>query len=143
MPKIVLIAHDVRSCHNVGSLLRTADGLGIHKVFLTGYTPYPSVAGDTRLPHLANKIDRQINKTALGAQESVDWRREQDIFELFKTLNSDGYSLVALEQSPKSIPLDKFQPTQKLALIVGNELGGIIFRNGKFSTGGFHDFFPI
>ena len=66
MRDIILIAHNLRSCHNVGSLLRTAEGLGVQTVYLTGYTPYPLELGDTRLPHIATKLHKQIDKTALG-----------------------------------------------------------------------------
>ena len=70
MSDIVLIAHNLRSCHNVGSLLRTAEGLGVSKVYLVGYTPYPLGTGnDHRLPHEAVKIDKQIHKTALDAEK--------------------------------------------------------------------------
>jgi 23S rRNA (guanosine2251-2'-O)-methyltransferase len=68
MRDIVLIAHNLRSCHNVGSLLRTAEGLGVTKVILSGYTPHPLHANDRRLPHEAQKLARQIHKTALGAK---------------------------------------------------------------------------
>jgi 23S rRNA (guanosine2251-2'-O)-methyltransferase len=69
MRDIILIGHNLRSCHNVGSLLRTAEGLGISKVYLTGYTPYPipTDSEDGRLPHEARKLHKQIQKTALGA----------------------------------------------------------------------------
>ena len=74
MSDIVLIAHNLRSCHNVGSLLRTAEGLGVSKVYLVGYTPYPLGTGnDHRLPHEAVKIDKQIHKTALDAEKQMCW----------------------------------------------------------------------
>jgi 23S rRNA (guanosine2251-2'-O)-methyltransferase len=66
MKELVLIAHNLRSTHNVGSLLRTAEGLGLNHVYLSGYTPYPKQAEDSRLPHLVDKLDRQIQKTSLG-----------------------------------------------------------------------------
>jgi 23S rRNA (guanosine2251-2'-O)-methyltransferase len=72
MRNIILIVHNVRSTHNVGSMLRSADGFAVEKVYLTGYTPYPATASDERLPHLRAKIGRQIQKTALGAEKSVD-----------------------------------------------------------------------
>jgi 23S rRNA (guanosine2251-2'-O)-methyltransferase len=66
MRQLILIAHNLRSTHNVGSILRTAEGLGVTEVYLTGYTPYPETPNDERLPHLARKIQAQIQKTALG-----------------------------------------------------------------------------
>ena len=72
--QIILIAHDIRSSHNVGSLFRTAEGLGVNELILSGYTPYPKESKDLRLPHIANKLDKQIDKTALGATRTLKWR---------------------------------------------------------------------
>src|ERR1700752_2164597 len=99
MREIILIVHNVRSCHNVGSLLRTADGLGLAKVYLTGYTPYPKMPGDTRLPHLDAKITKQINKTALGAEETVVWKQVTDISQAVDQLKLAGFTVAALEQT--------------------------------------------
>jgi len=123
--KIVLIAHNVRSAHNVGSLLRTADGLGIAHVYLSGYTSYPSRANDERLPHLAAKTDHQIAKTALGAEKNVDWSHRPDIDELINELKTEDFEIAALEQSPLAINLADYKPSPKVALIVGNEVEGI------------------
>lgn len=126
MRQIVVIAHDIRSCHNVGSLLRTADGLGIETVFLTGYTPYPPLeANDPRLPHLAAKIGRQIHKTALGAEASVDWQQVSDVTTVLSKLKTAGYRIVALEQTTDSIALPSYQPPAKIALLLGREVEGI------------------
>jgi tRNA G18 (ribose-2'-O)-methylase SpoU len=125
MLQIVLIIHNVRSCYNVGSLLRTADGLGVDKVYLTGYTPYPTMAHDSRLPHLATKIDRQIHKTALGAEHSVSWEYNPDITKVIEQQKASGSAIVALEQTATSVPLQTFQPPQNVALIVGREVEGI------------------
>lgn len=125
MRTIVLIAHNVRSCHNVGSLLRTAEGLGVQKVFLTGYTPYPLSTKDPRLPHLAAKIEKQINKTALGAQHHVKWEQHDDIYEVLEELTKDNYELCAVEQSSTSIPLPEWNPADNVALVVGREVEGI------------------
>ncbi len=125
MRQIVLIAHNVRSAHNVGSLLRTAEGFGVSRVYLTGYTPYPASKNDERLPHLAQKIDRQIAKTALDAEKLVVWSHETDINQLIDTLKSQNFVIVALEQAPGSIKLPDFEPPKKLALIVGREVEGL------------------
>lgn len=125
MPSINLIAHNLRSAHNVGSLLRTADGLGIEKVWLTGYTPYPKQANDSRLPHLAAKIDKQIAKTALGAENSLNWQSVSDIKEVVDSLRNNDYLICALEQAQNSRPLPSFKPPGKIALIVGREVEGI------------------
>jgi 23S rRNA (guanosine2251-2'-O)-methyltransferase len=67
--RLVLVIHNVRSALNVGSMLRTAEGLGVYKVYLTGYTPYPEDKNDERLPHLRKRTALQIHKTALGAED--------------------------------------------------------------------------
>lgn len=122
---LVLIAHNLRSCHNVGSLLRTAEGLGIEAVWLTGYTPYPTLGQDNRLPHESKKISKQINKTALGAEDYQTWFHRNDVLPLINELKSYGYKVVALEQSEASKPLQSFKPTDKVALIVGREVEGV------------------
>jgi 23S rRNA (guanosine2251-2'-O)-methyltransferase len=123
--KIVVIAHNLRSTHNIGSLLRTAEGLGVTRVYLTGYTPYPKTKADTRLPYLAEKIHKQISKTALSAEESVDWQYQENIFPLIEMLKSDGYKVVALEQTPASIKLPDYSPPDKIAIVLGREVEGL------------------
>jgi len=125
MPSCSLVVHDIRSCYNVGSLFRAADGLGVIKIYLTGYTPYPVHDKDVRLPYLAQKITHQIHKTALGAEQTVPWEHTENILNLISLLKAKNYQLVGLEQTPHSIPLQKFRPRSKLALIIGKEVGGI------------------
>ena len=125
MRNIVIIAHNMRSTHNVGSLLRTAEGLGVEKVYLTGYTPYPVASADQRLPHLAQKIDRQIAKTALGAEKQQGWEYLPDVFALIESLKHKGYEVAALEQSADSITVPDFTPTINLALLLGREVEGV------------------
>lgn len=100
MRSLVLVAHNLRSAHNVGSLLRTADGLGVGKTYLSGYSPYPLSDRDGRLPHLAQKTDRQIAKTALGAEKSAAWQHSPDIKEVISGLQKQGFVVAALEQAP-------------------------------------------
>jgi tRNA(Leu) C34 or U34 (ribose-2'-O)-methylase TrmL len=125
MRHIVLVAHNLRSCHNVGSLLRTAEGLGVKMVYLTGYTPYPAKPGDPRLPHEAAKVSKQINKTALGAENVVPWQRNADVFEVIAYLQKNGFRVAAVEQSPDSVALPDWEPANKVALLVGREVEGI------------------
>lgn len=123
---IVVIAHDIRSTHNVGSLLRTCEGLGVNRVYCTGYTPYPTLAKhDIRLPHIAAKLTKQIHKTALGAEDLVPWSHEESIESLIATLKKDGFTVVGLEQAENSIQLPAFQPPSKIALLLGREVEGI------------------
>ena len=92
MSKIVVIAHNIRSTHNIGSLFRTADGLGVQKLYLTGYTPYPHYEDDERMPHIARKTHKQISKTALGAEETVEWEYAEDVFSIIKKLRKSGFT---------------------------------------------------
>lgn len=125
MRKIILIAHNLRSAHNVGSLLRTADGLGVERVYLTGYTPYPEAQDDARLPHIAQKVDKQIAKTALGAEKTARWQHHDDIIEVLDRLKSQKFDIIALEQAQDSIKLPVYNPPDRSAIIVGREVEGI------------------
>ncbi|MDQ3158752.1 MAG: TrmH family RNA methyltransferase [bacterium] len=124
MRQIVIIAHDIRSTHNVGSLLRTADGLDA-KVWLTGYTPYPKKEKDIRLPHLTNKIHNQIKKTALGAEKGKGWSHTENIEDVIQELADDGFEIICLEQHENSIDLPDYKPPGKVAIIIGREVEGI------------------
>ena len=125
MRTIILIAHNLRSAHNVGSLLRTADGLGLQTVYLTGYTPYPVMEHDERLPHLAQKISKQITKTALGAESSQSWVHADDISTVLTALKDEGFVIAALEQAENAILLPQYKSPEKIALIVGREVEGV------------------
>lgn len=115
----------MRSSHNVGSLLRTAEGLGITGVFLTGYTPYPTTANDQRLPHIRDRITKQIQKTALGAENSLNWQNSETIEPVLAALQKNGFQIAALEQAKNSIKLPEFKPPTKIAVIVGREVEGL------------------
>ena len=125
MRKIVLIAHNLRSCHNVGSLLRTAEGLGLANVILSGYTPYPEQKDDERLPHLRKKLHHQIQKTALGAEAAQSWQHYATISEAFTILRGDGFTIAALEQTDTAIQLPSYISPKKIALVVGREVEGL------------------
>lgn len=123
MPEIVVLAHNIRSTHNVGAIFRTAEGFGISKIILSGYSPYPTFAGDTRLPHISRKITEQIHKTALGAESLVPF--EQTDQPPIEHLKSKGFRLVALEQAKGSIDLRDYKAPEKVALLLGEEVHGI------------------
>lgn len=122
---IVIIAHNLRSIHNVGSILRTADGLGIKEIYLTGYSPYPKTIHDSRLPHLANSITKQLHKTALGAENADNITHSEDIMSVISDLRNRGYQLTAVEQTATSVALPDFAPNYRIALILGREVEGI------------------
>lgn len=123
MPTVIVIAHNIRSTHNVGSIFRTAEGFGVSKIILSGYTPYPVLADDTRLPHIASKLTDQIHKTALGAETLVpfEYQETPDVSSLKKA----GFRIVALEQDSASIPLRAYTAPEKVALLLGEEVAGI------------------
>lgn len=123
--QIVLIAHDIRSTHNVGSLLRTAECFGVEKVFLTGYSPYPSKEQDARLPHIHQKLSAQIHKTALGAEKLIAWEHHEMVGDVITRLQSEGYTIVALEQTTHSRDISRWTPSEKIAIVLGREVEGI------------------
>lgn len=125
MRNIVVLAHDIRSIHNVGSLFRTCEGLGVSKLYLTGYTPYPKHSQDKRLPHLSDKINQQIHKTALGAETAIPWEYQENAPDVLAKLKSRGFTVAALEQTERSMPLADFLPPEKVALMIGNEVSGL------------------
>ncbi len=125
MPSLVLVLVDIRSAHNVGSLLRTADGLGLDHVYICGASPYPPAAGDQRLPHIQAKVGRRIDKTALGAAASVKWSYHPHAEAVLKTLKDDGFSILALEQTPTAGDLASFKAPAKAALMLGQEIDGL------------------
>lgn len=110
---IAIVLDNVRSMHNVGSAFRTADGFAIEKIYLCGITGTP--------PH------REIEKTALGATQSVTWEYAKDTNEVIDQLRSEGYTIVAIEQAENSVLLHEFQPdsSKKYALVFGNEVNGV------------------
>jgi 23S rRNA (guanosine2251-2'-O)-methyltransferase len=123
MPEIIVIAHNIRSTHNIGAIFRTAEGFGVTKIILSGYSPHPLLHSDSRLPHIAMKLHSQIHKTALGAEALVpfEYTEEPPIVEL----KEQGYRIVALEQADTSVMLDAYTPAEKVALILGEEVHGI------------------
>lgn len=122
MAEITLVLHNIRSTHNVGAIFRTAEGFGVKKIIISGYTPYPTYPGDTRLPHIASKVTSQIHKTALGAESMVPFEHHVNIL---TWLDTNTLPLVALEQGPHSVNLRDFTPPHEFALLLGEEVHGI------------------
>ena len=123
MTDIVLIAHNIRSTHNIGSIFRTCEGIGVSRIILSGYTPYPTLPDDNRLPHIATKLTAQIQKTALGAERLVpyEYQPSPDL----QTLKNKGYTIVGLEQDNRSIMIKDYKTPDKIALLLGEEVEGI------------------
>jgi len=125
MPEIIILAHNIRSTYNVGSILRTCEGFGVTKVIFSGYSPHPKVKNDTRLPHIAEKLTKQIHKTALGAEKMVEISYSNDIFETIEQLKSHDYAIIGLEQAKNSLKLQNFRLYKPTALLIGEEVYGI------------------
>src|SRR5438128_1300249 len=106
-----VVLDSIRSLENVGSIFRTADALGVKKIFLCGITGTP--------PH------EKISKTALGAEKTIPFEYARQIGRVIKSLKADGVFVVALEQGKRTIPYTKLKPRFPLALIVGNEVKGV------------------
>ena len=106
-----VILNNVRSLYNVGSIFRTADGVGVEKIFLCGITGSP--------PH------KQISKTALGAENQIPWEYREDVISVIHELKEQGYQILLLEQIENSIWYDEFKPTAPICLVIGNEITGI------------------
>jgi tRNA G18 (ribose-2'-O)-methylase SpoU len=123
MPEIIIIAHNIRSTHNIGSIFRTCEGFGVSKIIISGYSPYPKLPNDTRLPHLVEKLTYQIHKSALGAETMVPFEHSENIN--FDLLKDWGYKVVGLEQDKRSVLINKFKCPPKIALILGEEVYGL------------------
>lgn len=112
-----LILENIRSAYNVGAMFRTADGAGVLKVFLIGYTPTPI--------DRFGRVQSEIKKTSLGASEEIAWEQADTIESVVSQLKEMDVEIVAVEQNNASIQLSDFQPKEKVAYILGNEVEGV------------------
>jgi len=108
---IVLIAHNIRSLWNIGSLFRSADAFDISHMYLTGYTAEPPRP--------------EITKTALGAEAWIPWSKTEDPMSVIQERKKEGYEIISLEISQKSIPMDTHKPTGDICIILGHEILGV------------------
>ena len=118
MKELVVVLHDIRSLHNVGSIFRTADAAGVSKIYLCGITGSP-------LDRFGN-VRPDVAKVALGAEKTVPWEHSARTAMVLKKLKKEGYRIVALEQSKDSVPYyEPLTAHNKLALVLGNEVKGL------------------
>lgn len=110
---IILVLDDIRSLHNIGSVFRTGDAFLIEKIYLCGITATPP--------------NKEINKTALGATETVDWEHNTDVLKVIENLRDENVIVLAIEQVESAIFLQDFkvEKEQKYALVFGNEVFGV------------------
>lgn len=118
---MIVVLQNIRSCHNVGSIFRTADAVGCTKLYLCGITPTPRDRFDREQPDIA--------KVALGAEAWMPWESVESCTRLLDRLKKQGYSILALEQSDRSIPYTRFRVSKKqwhnTVLVLGNEVRGL------------------
>ena len=112
MREIILILPNIRSCFNVGAMFRTADAMGVSKIYLVGYTPAPP--------------DPRIDKVSLGAEKWLPFEQTTDLAELITKLKAEGFEIIALEKTANSHDISQAKFSEKLALIVGNEVDGVL-----------------
>lgn len=121
-PSLVFVLNNIRSAYNVGSIFRSADGIGVKKIYCVGYTPTPAEAGKQYLSF----SEKQIAKTALGAEQNIVWKKVSRFSTAVKQLKKEGYEIVALEQTEGDISYLDFAPRdQKAAIVLGREVDGI------------------
>lgn len=110
---LIIILDNIRSLNNIGSVFRTADAFRIKKIYLCGITAKP--------PH------KDIQKTALGATESVDWEYAEDVMEVVSKLQAEGVFVASIEQAELAVNLDDFSTQKELtyAIVFGNEVKGV------------------
>lgn len=113
-PNLVFVLVSLRSLFNVGGIFRTADAVGAHKLYLAGFTGTPEQS--------------KVAKTALGAHERVAWQKVSSVSKLVTDLKADGYTIVGLEKTESSVDYRSWKPTQKTAILLGNEVTGLSSR---------------
>lgn len=122
---IVVLAHNLRSVFNVGSLLRTSDVFAVERVYVTGFTPYPSRPGDERDPELQAQLTKRMAKSAAGAERTMPVTHHADVYALIESLRAAGYTVAGLEIDAGAVPIVDFRPAARIALLLGDEVRGI------------------
>lgn len=115
--KSILILPDIRSAINIGAIFRTADAVGINKIYLTGVTPRPT--------DKFGRIQKDITKSALGAETWVSWEYKKSLPAIIGKLKRDGYKIIAIEQDKRAIDYRKVGKLKKVAIIMGPEVEGL------------------
>lgn len=125
-----MVLHNIRSCQNVGAILRTCEGFGVMKVIFSGYTP--RVHDSSLLPHLREKLDNQIHKTALGAEEMLEIENSANVLETIDELKEQGWTIIGLENNIDTDKLINLRDAERVenfgekrVLVLGEEVNGI------------------
>lgn len=117
MNQTAVLLHNIRSAHNVGSIFRTADAAGISRIYLSGYTPIPI--------DRFGRAQKDIAKTALGAENSVSWEYHKTPSHLLRTLRAQGWVIAGVEQDAKSVDYRTFKIAKPTVFVLGNEVKGM------------------
>jgi len=112
-----VILDNIRSVYNVGSIFRTSDALGVDKIYLCGCTPTPT--------DRFGRARKDLAKVALGAEKDIPWEYVKETKEIIKKLKKEKFQIIAVEQDKKSINFKKIKPKYPVAVVMGNEVGGI------------------
>lgn len=115
--EVAVLLHDIRSAHNVGSVFRTADGAGVSRVYLSGYTPLPV--------DRFGRTQKEIAKTALGAERFIPWEYQTSPSKIISALRKRGWQIVAVEQDTQSVDYRTFKRKMPTLFIFGNEVDGV------------------
>ena len=112
-----ILLHNIRSAHNVGSIFRTADAAGVTHIFLSGYTPRPVDA--------LGRVQKEIAKTALGAEKSIQWQYARIPLGALKAAHKEGIQIVGVEQDDRAVDYRTFKAEKEVLFVVGNEVRGM------------------
>lgn len=117
MKDVAVLLHNVRSAHNVGSIFRTSDAAGVSRLYLSGYTPRPV--------DRFGRVQKDIAKTALGAEHFIPWEYAKAPSVFLKMLRTLGWTIVGIEQDADAVDHRTYVPKDKTLFIFGNEVRGL------------------
>lgn len=115
--EVIVLIHDIRSTHNVGSIFRTSDAVGVSRIYISGFSPTPK--------DKYGRPRKDVAKVSLGAENTIPWEYVESPFTLIKKFKKEGYEVVGLEQSDKSVDYKKFKSKKPILFIVGSEVEGM------------------
>lgn len=115
--RAAVLLHNIRSAHNVGAIFRTAEGAGVERVYLSGYTPTPK--------DRFGRTQKDIAKTALGAEKTLSWSHVRDVSKAIQTLRGEGWRIVGVEQDARAKKFRAFHTKQPIVFVFGNEVRGL------------------